>query len=86
MGAAKMSHTEKKIGPLSKHVTESLETYLENLDGHKASNLYQLVLEEVEPPLFKIIMQHVKNNQSKAANILGLSRGTLRKKLKQYKL
>ncbi len=81
-----MTHATKQISPLSKHVREALEDYFEHLGGHKATNLYAMVLEEIEPSLFKSVMKHTKNNQSNAAAILGISRGTLRKKLKQYKL
>ncbi|EKE00747.1 MAG: Transcriptional regulator, Fis family protein [uncultured bacterium] len=81
-----MTHVTRQILPLSKCVRESLEDYFDRLDGHKATNLYTMVLEEIEEPLFKAVMKHVKSNQSNAATILGLSRGTLRKKLKQYKL
>ena len=81
-----MTHTTRQILPLGKCVREALEDYFDHLDGHKATNLYTLVLEEIENPLFKAVMKHTKNNQSDAANILGMSRGTLRKKIKQYKL
>jgi Fis family transcriptional regulator, factor for inversion stimulation protein len=72
--------------PLNKYLRDALEEYLEKLDGHKVTNLYELVLKEIEPPLFKAIMKHTKNNQSNTAKMLGINRGTLRKKLKQYKL
>lgn len=81
-----MTATKQQIMPLNKLVCEALENYFEHLDGHKVTNLYELVIKEVESPLFKAIMKHTKNNQSNAALILGLNRGTLRKKLKQYKL
>lgn len=81
-----MTQTTRQIPPLNKCVREALEDYFEKLDGHKATNLYELVLEEIETPLFKSVMKHTKNNQSNAASILGISRGTLRKKLKQYKI
>ncbi len=81
-----MTQTTRQIAPLSKYVREALEEYLEKLDGHKVTDLYELVLKEIEPPLFKEIMKHTKNNQSNAAMMLGINRGTLRKKLKQYKL
>ena len=45
-----------------------------------------MVLKETEAPLFKSVMKYTENNQSSAAMILGINRGTLRKKLKQYKL
>jgi len=72
--------------PLCAKVQESLETYFDHLDGSIPRNLYQMVLSEVEVPLFKVVMKQVGNNQSKTADILGLSRGTLRKKLQQYGL
>lgn len=81
-----MTQATRQILPLNKCVREALEDYFDHLDGHKATNLYNLVLEEIEQPLFKSVMKHAKNNQSNAATILGISRGTLRKKIKQYKL
>jgi len=65
-------------------VRNVLITYFKDMDTHIAGDLYQLVLSEVEKPLFETVMQHTNNNQSKAAAILGINRGTLRKKLKQY--
>jgi len=79
-----MTHIEKKILPLHKYVCETLENYFEKLGDYKPSNLYQLVLDEIEAPLFATTMKYVKNNQCEAANILGISRGTLRKKLKRF--
>lgn len=81
-----MTQATQQIPPLSKCVREALENYFSHLDGHKTTNLYTLVLEEIEQPLFKLVMKYTKNNQSNAATILGINRGTLRKKLKQYKL
>ena len=72
--------------PLSELTDEALRSYLSALNGHKPAALYQLVLREIEKPLFRTIMEHVKGNQSEAAEILGINRGTLRKKLKNYKL
>jgi Fis family transcriptional regulator len=48
--------------------------------------LYELVLGEVEPPLLRTVMEYTRGNQSRAAEILGINRGTLRKKLKTYGL
>ena len=76
----------QQILPLGKCVRKALEDYFGHLDGYKATNLYALVLEEIENPLLRSVMKHTKNNQSDAANILGISRGTLRKKIKQYKI
>jgi Fis family transcriptional regulator len=69
--------------PLRTQAEEALHSYFETLNGHKPAHLYELVLREVEEPLFKVVMGHVQGNQSRAANILGINRGTLRKKLKE---
>lgn len=81
-----MTHATRKTLPLNKCVREALEDYFNHLEGYKANNLYTMVLKEIEEPLFKSVMKYTKNNQSNAAAMLGISRGTLRKKLKQYKL
>jgi Fis family transcriptional regulator len=72
--------------PLSTLTDEALREYFANLNGHKPGELYQLVLGEVEKPLFKAVMSYTNGNQSEAASILGINRGTLRKKLRTYKL
>jgi Fis family transcriptional regulator len=65
---------------------EALEGYFSRLNGHKPGDLYQLVLGEVERPLFRAVLDYTNGNQSEAAEILGINRGTLRKKLKTYNL
>lgn len=74
----------QKNQPLHDSVRQSLENYLSQLKGQTPSNLYELILAEVEAPLMAAVMEYTKNNQSRAAIVLGLSRGTLRKKLKMY--
>jgi Fis family transcriptional regulator, factor for inversion stimulation protein len=76
----------QKNQPLHDSVRQSLENYLIHLQGQAPNNLYDLILAEVESPLLVAVMEYTKGNQSKAAIILGISRGTLRKKLKQYGL
>ncbi|GJM07413.1 MAG: hypothetical protein DHS20C10_11470 [marine bacterium B5-7] len=70
--------------PLSECMRDSMRRYLTQLNGEQPFNLYDLVLEEIESPLLETVMIHCKGNQSKAARMLGLSRGTLRTKLKKY--
>jgi Fis family transcriptional regulator len=72
--------------PLSTLTGEALDGYFRKLNGHKPGDLYQLVLGEVEPPLFQAVLEFTKGNQSEAAEILGINRGTLRKKLRTYNL
>ena len=67
-------------------VTTAVRAYLDELDGQLSSDVYQMVLAEVEAPLLEEIMAYTSNNQTKASIMLGLNRGTLRKKLKQYDL
>lgn len=74
----------QKNQPLHDSVKQALENYLSQLKGQVPSNLYPLILAEVEAPLMEAVMEYTKNNQSRAAHVLGLSRGTLRKKLKEY--
>lgn len=76
----------QKNQPLHDSVRQSLENYLSQLKDQMPSNLYELILAEVEAPLMECVMEYTKNNQSRAAIVLGLSRGTLRKKLKMYGL
>lgn len=77
---------ELKHAPLSECVEVALKDYFEQLDGHPAANLYEMLLAEVEAPLFKAALEHTNGNQSRTAEILGINRGTLRKKLKTYGL
>ena len=71
---------------LSATIHSFLEQYLNELNGENPGNIYDLVIQQVEEPLLKLIMQHVDGNQSKAAECLGINRGTLRKKLKTFDL
>jgi Fis family transcriptional regulator len=63
-----------------------MERYFHTLNGEKVSGVYDMVMAEVEKPLLEAVMKHVQSNQCRAAEILGINRNTLRKKLKQYKI
>jgi len=71
---------------LRESVTLAVRHYLNELDGQISADVYQMVLAEIEAPLLREIMAYTGNNQTKASIMLGLNRGTLRKKLKQYNL
>lgn len=71
---------------LRDHVAKAVRHYLHDLGDHDANDLYEVVLQEVEAPLFAEVMQHCEGNQSRAAARLGINRATLRKKLRQYGL
>jgi len=77
---------ERRKKALCACIFSSLELYFKDLDGHVANNVYEMVISEVEKPLFEIVMQQTRGNQTKAAALLGINRSTLRKKLEHYKL
>jgi Fis family transcriptional regulator, factor for inversion stimulation protein len=72
--------------PLRSHAERALSDYFTSLNGHRPAHLYDMVLREVEEPLFRVVLDYAEGNQSRAAGILGINRGTLRKKLKQFGL
>ena len=84
--AVKDTLTNARNRPLRDVTEDALNRYFRDLNGHKPGDLYELVLSEVEAPLFRTVMNHTQGNQSRAAEILGMNRATLRKKLKHYTL
>jgi Fis family transcriptional regulator, factor for inversion stimulation protein len=73
-----------------KHIEEcvraSLEGYFKDLRGTEPDGMYDMMVKVVEKPLLEVVMQHAEQNQSRAAEWLGLNRNTLRKKLVEHKL
>jgi Fis family transcriptional regulator len=67
-------------------VRTSLESYLRDLGESEPNGMYTMLVNVVEKPLLEVVMQHADNNQSRAAQWLGLNRNTLRKKLLEHKL
>ncbi|PID37742.1 MAG: DNA-binding transcriptional regulator Fis [Pseudomonadales bacterium] len=72
--------------PISTSVEQNVRNYFEVLDGESTTDLYELILSQMERPLLQVVLEQTNGNQSKSAKILGLNRGTLRKKLQQYDL
>jgi len=81
-----VSSDDQQSQTLRDNVEKALRNYFSHLDGQPATDVYQMVLSEVEAPLLECVMEYTRSNQTKAATLLGLNRGTLRKKLKQYGL
>ena len=71
---------------LSETVISTVKDYLDTLGEHVPTNIYRLVLDEVERPLLEIMMGYAHGNQSKAAQYMGINRATLRTKLKRHNL
>ncbi len=67
-------------------VRDSLHRYFEDLGGEAPAEVYDMVLRLVEKPLLEVVMHHAQQNQSRAAEWLGLNRNTLRKKLADHRL
>ena len=72
--------------PITECVEKHLQHYLDDLKDTPPSDIYQMVLAVVEKPMLEIVMRHAKENQSLAAQYLGINRNTLHKKLVEHKL
>ncbi|WP_031407069.1 helix-turn-helix domain-containing protein [Thiomonas sp. FB-Cd] len=75
-----------KKSPLEQCVIDGLETYFRDLNGTEPHGIHAMVMQTVEKPLLATVMRHAQDNQSLAADWLGINRNTLRKKLKDHKL
>jgi Fis family transcriptional regulator len=78
--------SKERKGPVAVCVKQTMERFFSDLNGEKVTGVYDMVLHEMEKPLLEIVMRHTKGNQVRAADILGINRNTLRKKLKQHKV
>ena len=67
-------------------IRASLDGYFKDMRGTEPDNMYDMMVRVVEKPLLEVVMQHADQNQSRAAEWLGLNRNTLRKKLVEHKL
>jgi len=72
--------------PLRVCVQQALDKYFADLDGHPPGGLHSMVMREVEEPLLRSVLAYAEGNQSRAAEILGMNRSTLRKRLRDYGL
>jgi Fis family transcriptional regulator len=81
-----MTRSQGKELPLRNHTERVLHDYFASLNGHRPARLYDMVLREVEEPLFRTVLDYSAGNQSRAAGILGINRATLRKKLREFGL
>ncbi len=74
------------VRPLSHSVSDCLNDYFSSLNGHAPAELYEMILDQIEPPLLRATLHYCDHNQSRAAEILGLNRATLRKKLRHHRI
>ena len=71
---------------LGDHVRDAIDKYFADLEGETPTDLYNLVIEQIENPLFESVLNNSRGNLTKASKILGINRATLRNRLKKYGL
>ena len=81
--AARAEAVERE-NELSLTVRKMMKQYFKDLDGEKPSGIYNMVVNCVEKPLLEVVMTHAQGNQTRAAELLGINRNTLRKKLQEH--
>lgn len=77
---------ERRTESIHHCVESALNLYFEDMDGHDPSDLYELILSQTERPMLEVVLKQTQGNITKSAEILGINRATLRKKLKKYDL
>ena len=76
----------KKDDPLADCVVAAIQQYFDDLNGEQPKNLHSFFINEVEKPFLQVVLDQVNGNQSRAAEMLGINRNTLRKKIQTYGL
>ena len=76
----------KRSNDISDCITGALETYFRDLDGEMPGQIYDMVIKSVERPMLEVILQQAGGNQTLAAEMLGIDRNTLRKKITEHQL
>ncbi|HVW64923.1 MAG TPA: helix-turn-helix domain-containing protein [Nitrosospira sp.] len=71
---------------IARCVRNAVEEYFNDLDGEKPHAIHEMVMRSVEKPLIEMLMRQAGGNQTRAAELLGINRNTLRNKIKQYKI
>jgi Fis family transcriptional regulator len=70
---------------MARHVRKALKEYFKDLDGEEpCGDMYDMVMDCVEKPLIEMVLEHVGGNQTRASEVLGINRNTLRKKMQQH--
>ncbi len=84
--APQKKQIKKSVESIYHCVESALDIYFEDLDGHDPANIYELVLSQTEKPMLEVVLRQAQGNITKSAEMLGINRATLRKKLKKYDL
>lgn len=86
MSTLKQQFPNSSAETLRDHVEQAMRSFFANLCGEQVTDVYDMVLAEIEAPLLEVVLEYTRGNQTRASEILGLNRGTLRKKLKDHGL
>lgn len=84
--AVQKKRKERRKKSIHHCVESALNLYFEDMDGHDPSDLYELILSQTEKPMLEVILKQTQGNITRSAEILGINRATLRKKLLKYGL
>lgn len=71
---------------LQEYTRQTVNRYLRNLKGHQAKNLYDFVIDQIEKGIIVEVLEFTSGNRTQASEILGITRTTLRNKIKKHKL
>jgi len=82
--AAARAEAAERENELSSTVRKMMKQYFKDLDGEKTCGVYNMVVNCVEKPLLEVVMLQAQGNQTRAAELLGINRNTLRKKLQEH--
>ena len=87
MSAREIQSNEKKVHTfLEKWLDKSIKQYVGAMDENNNGHLHELIMGGIEKPLVEIVLKETNGNQTQAANILGITRNTLRKKIAEYEI
>jgi len=75
-----------RTNEVAESVKRSLERYFKDMDGEQPTSIYEMVLKNIEKPMIETVLRHAEGNQSLAAEMLGINRNTLRKKMQQLRI
>jgi Fis family transcriptional regulator len=86
MAPRKKKTAKARPVPLKDHVRRTIRRYLEDMGSTEPEHVYRKLLSEIEPPLIEEVLRYAGGNQSRTARILGMTRNTLRSKLRRYEI
>ena len=80
------AEAQERENELSATVRKLMRQYFKDLDGERPAGIYNMVIDCIEKPLLEVVLAHAQGNQTRAADILGINRNTLRKKMQDHGL